>query len=79
MLGGDTCPREGFVPAQVDDILGLPEQGHSAVVMCTAGYRAKDDKHADMAKIRDKTEAMVQYIDSCIDLIEVDLTEDTGS
>ena len=55
MLGGDTCPREGFVPAQVDDILGLPEQGYSAVVMCTAGYRAKNDKHADMAKIRDKT------------------------
>lgn len=57
----------------------LPEQGYSAVVMCIAGYRAKDDKHVDLAKVRDKTEVMVQIIDSCIDLIEVDLTEDTGS
>jgi nitroreductase len=63
MLGVDTCPMEGFVPAQVDEILGLPEQGYSAVVMCTAGYRADDDKYANMAKVRYETEDVVQYVD----------------
>lgn len=63
MLGVDACPMEGFVPTQVDEILGLPEQGYSAVVLCTAGYRADDDKYADMAKVRYKTEDVVEYVD----------------
>lgn len=63
MLGVDACPMEGFVPAQVDEILGLPEQGYSAVVLCAAGYRAEDDKYADMAKVRYETANVVQYID----------------
>lgn len=63
MLGIDTCAMEGFVPAKYDEILGLPEQGYSAVVLCTAGYRAEDDDAADQAKVRYKTESVVQYID----------------
>lgn len=63
MLGVDACPMEGFVPAQVDEILGLPEQGYSAVVLCTAGYRADDDKYADMAKVRYETGDVVEYVD----------------
>ncbi|WP_204139605.1 NAD(P)H-dependent oxidoreductase [Halomicronema sp. CCY15110] len=63
MLGVDACPMEGFVPAQVNEILGLPEQGYGAVVLCAAGYRAADDKYADMAKVRFQTEEVVQYID----------------
>lgn len=63
MLAIDTCPMEGFVPAQVDEILDLPGQGYSAVVMCTAGYRAADDKYADMAKVRYETEDVVRYVD----------------
>jgi len=63
MLGVDACPMEGFVPDQVNEILGLPAQGYAAVVLCTAGYRAADDKYADMAKVRYKTEDVVQYVD----------------
>jgi nitroreductase len=63
MLGVDTCPMEGFVPDQVNEILDLPEQGYSAVVMCAAGYRAEDDQYADKAKVRYETEDVVQYID----------------
>ncbi|MGB7412879.1 MAG: NAD(P)H-dependent oxidoreductase [Thermosynechococcaceae cyanobacterium] len=63
MLGIDTCPMEGFLPDKFDEILGLPEQGYSAVVLCTAGYRAEDDRTADMAKVRYETEKVVQYID----------------
>ncbi|WP_121971590.1 NAD(P)H-dependent oxidoreductase [Leptolyngbya sp. BC1307] len=63
MLGIDTCAMEGFVPAKYDEILGLPEQGYSAVVLCTAGYRAEDDDAADQAKVRYKTESVVQCID----------------
>ena len=63
LLGIDACPMEGFMPANVDELLGLPEQGYKAVVMCTAGYRAEDDKYADLAKVRYTTEEVVQYID----------------
>jgi nitroreductase len=59
----DACPMEGFVPDQVNEILGLPAQGYSAVVLCTMGYRAEDDKYADMAKVRYETENVVQYFD----------------
>ncbi|WP_121968642.1 NAD(P)H-dependent oxidoreductase [Leptolyngbya sp. BC1307] len=63
MLGIDTCPMEGFVPAEFDKILELPKQGYAATVLCAAGYRAEDDKYADLAKVRYETEEVVQYID----------------
>lgn len=62
MLGVDTCPMEGFVPDKYDEVLGLPAQGYSAVVLCAAGYRAEDDKYADMKKVRFATEDVVEYI-----------------
>ncbi|MEL6554024.1 MAG: NAD(P)H-dependent oxidoreductase [Cyanobacteria bacterium J06621_11] len=63
VMGIDTCPMEGFVPAKYDEILGLPAQGYTAVVVCTAGYRAEDDKSASRPKVRYETEAVVEYID----------------
>lgn len=63
LLGIDACPMEGFVPAKYDEILGLSAQGYSSVVLCTAGYRAEDDKLADMKKVRYETDKVVQYID----------------
>jgi nitroreductase len=62
LLGIDTCPMEGFNPAQYDEILGLAEQGYAAVVLCPAGYRAGDDKYAVMAKVRYPSQDVVQYI-----------------
>jgi nitroreductase len=52
MLGIDTCPMEGFVPAKYDELLGLPAQGFHAVVACAAGYRSANDKYASIAKVR---------------------------
>ncbi len=63
LLGIDTCAMEGFVPSKYDEILGLSDQGYSAVVLCTAGYRAEDDDAADKAKVRYPTEEVVSYID----------------
>lgn len=63
MLGIDTCPMEGFAPDKYNEVLGLPDQGYSAVVVCPAGYRAADDKQAERPKIRFKTEDVVSYID----------------
>lgn len=63
MLGIDTCPMEGFVPAKYDEVLGLDKRGYHAVVVCPAGYRADDDKYATMAKVRYPTEDVVDYID----------------
>lgn len=62
MLGIDTCPMEGFSPAKYDEILGLKEQGLTAVVACPAGYRAEDDKYATMAKVRYSHEDVFHYV-----------------
>ncbi|OKH52587.1 NAD(P)H-dependent oxidoreductase [Calothrix sp. HK-06] len=63
LLGVDTCPMEGFVPSKYDEVLGLPEQGYAAVVVCPAGYRSAEDKSAERPKIRFETQDVVQYID----------------
>ncbi len=51
-MGIDTCPMEGIVPAQYDEILALPAQGLATCVVCCAGYRAADDKYATAKKVR---------------------------
>jgi len=52
LLGIDTCPMEGMDPAKYNEILGLPAKGFQAVVACSAGYRAADDKYASQPKVR---------------------------
>ncbi len=52
LLGVDTCPMEGIEPANYDRLLGLSSMGYATVVACAAGYRAKDDKYAELAKVR---------------------------
>ncbi|WP_020570695.1 NAD(P)H-dependent oxidoreductase [Neolewinella persica] len=48
----DTCPMEGFDAEQVNNILGLPEQGLNACVIATVGYRSEEDKTQHAAKVR---------------------------
>lgn len=48
----DSCPMEGFKPAEYDKILGLGEMGLTSLVVCPVGYRALDDKYIDLAKVR---------------------------
>ena len=52
LLGVDTCPLEGFAPAEYDAILGLKEQGYASVVCCALGYRSEQDKYASTPKVR---------------------------
>jgi len=62
MLGIDTCPMEGFVPAGVDELLGLTAQGYGSVVLCATGYRSADDKYASLAKVRFPKAELIEYI-----------------
>ncbi len=48
----DVCPMEGFSPDKYNEILGLPAQGFSAVVVATVGHRAPDDGAASLPKVR---------------------------
>lgn len=52
LLGVDACPMEGFVPAELDKVLGLPAQGLASVVSCDLGYRHADDKYVAAPKVR---------------------------
>lgn len=62
LLGIDTCPMEGFVPAEFDKILGLEAKGLTAAVLCPAGYRAETDKYAHLAKVRFAVDQVIEHI-----------------
>jgi nitroreductase len=62
MLGIDTCPMEGIDPARYDAILGIQQQGYQTCVGCAAGYRAEDDKYAQLAKVRFPVEEVIGRI-----------------
>ncbi|HEX8312853.1 MAG TPA: NAD(P)H-dependent oxidoreductase [Chthoniobacteraceae bacterium] len=62
LLGIDVCPMEGFVPAQFDEILGLPAQGLGAVVAAAVGYRSPEDKYAQLTKVRLPASELVTHI-----------------
>ncbi|NJK59167.1 MAG: NAD(P)H-dependent oxidoreductase [Oscillatoriales cyanobacterium SM2_1_8] len=62
MLGVDTCPMEGFLPDQYDEILGLPALGYRSVLVCPAGYRAADDAYANLPKVRFPAAQMLTYL-----------------
>jgi nitroreductase len=59
LLGIDTCPMEGIVPAKYDEILDLAPKGLATSVVCCAGYRAPDDKYATAKKVRFPREDVV--------------------
>ncbi len=49
----DTTPMEGFVPAQLDELLGLKEKGLHSVLMLAVGERhAEADYMTGAAKVR---------------------------
>ena len=62
LVGIDTCPMEGFVPAQYDEILGLTEKSLTATVACAAGYRTADDKYASVPKVRFPASRLIVHI-----------------
>jgi nitroreductase len=52
VIGVDTCPMEGIVPAEYDRVLGLADSGYATAVACALGYRAENDKYAALPKAR---------------------------
>jgi len=62
VLGVDTCPMEGIEPAKYDELLELGGSGYATVVACAAGYRAADDRHAVLKKVRFPIEEVVRRI-----------------
>ncbi len=62
VLGIDACPMEGIEPAGYDKVLSLQENGFATVVACAAGYRAADDKYADLAKVRYPKSEMIETV-----------------
>jgi nitroreductase len=61
LLGIDSAPMEGFVPAQFDEILGLKEKNLTATVLLALGYRG-DDKYASMPKVRRDFADVVEFV-----------------
>jgi nitroreductase len=52
VLGIDSCPMEGFIPDEYDEILGLEKENLSAVLALPVGFRAADDPNAQRKKVR---------------------------
>ena len=52
VIGVDACPMEGIVHAEYDRILGLENTGFATTVACAMGYRSRDDKYAELPKVR---------------------------
>jgi nitroreductase/dihydropteridine reductase len=50
VAGVDATPIEGFVPPQIDEILGLPAKGLRSVVMLALGYRNPEADYLTGAK-----------------------------
>lgn len=62
-LGVDSTPMEGFVPEQVDEILGLREKGLRSVVLLPLGQRNPDaDWLLPMPKVRKSLDTLVTTI-----------------
>jgi nitroreductase len=62
LLGIDACPMEGFLPPQVDEILGLKEKGLTAVAFCPLGYRSAEDAYSTLPKVRFPKEKVLLHI-----------------
>lgn len=58
----DSCPMEGFIPKQIDEILGLENENLSSVLLLPIGKRAVDDENAIHKKVRRPLESIVEVI-----------------
>ena len=54
----DVTPMEGFVPAQVNDLLGLDKLGLNATLIATMGYRHDEDATQHFKKVRKSNEEL---------------------
>ncbi len=54
----DSCPMEGFIPADYNRLLELDSKNLHASVVLPVGYRAEDDEQQSFAKVRKTLEEM---------------------
>jgi nitroreductase len=54
----DVTPMEGFVPAQVNEILGFNELGLNASLLAPIGYRSSEDATQHYKKVRKSNEEL---------------------
>jgi nitroreductase len=54
----DVTPMEGFLPAQVNEILGLDKLGLNASLIATLGYRHAEDATQHYKKVRKSNEEL---------------------
>lgn len=54
----DVTPMEGFIPAQVNEILGLDALGLNASLIATVGYRHEEDLTQHQKKVRKSNEEL---------------------
>jgi nitroreductase len=52
LLGIDTCALEGINPAKYEEILGITNEGYTALCGLAFGYRSPEDGYATMKKVR---------------------------
>ena len=64
MLGLDSCPIEGFLPEQLNELMGLKDQGLTSVAMIALGYRDPEDfnQPEKLAKARFPMEQVITEI-----------------
>ncbi|MDC6351377.1 NAD(P)H-dependent oxidoreductase [Zeaxanthinibacter sp. PT1] len=58
----DSCPMEGFMPAEYDELLGLDKLGLSSVLVLPVGYRAEDDMFSEFKKVRRSIDKTIIHI-----------------
>lgn len=62
LLGVDAGPMEGFVPDQVDEILGLKAKHLTSTTMLALGYRSADDAALARPKTRRSFDEAVEFV-----------------
>jgi nitroreductase len=58
----DSCPMEGFIPAEYDKILGFEKLKLKSTLVIPVGYKSEDDAYASLPKVRRPLSSMVVEI-----------------
>jgi nitroreductase/dihydropteridine reductase len=58
----DSCPMEGFVPEEIDQLLGLQEKGLKSTLLLPVGHRSDDDGMSQLKKVRRPQQEMVSFV-----------------